>query len=46
MNIEGLGPAIVGQLLESNLVESPADLYELTISDCGFGPNARSRLII
>ena len=33
MNIEGLGPAIVGQLLESNLVESPADLYELTISD-------------
>lgn len=30
MNIDGLGPAIVGQLLESELIASPADLYTLT----------------
>ncbi|MGB9866462.1 MAG: NAD-dependent DNA ligase LigA [Bacillota bacterium] len=30
MNIEGLGPAIVDQLLGSNLVRDPGDLYSLT----------------
>ncbi len=30
MNIDGLGPAIVQQLLENHLISSPADLYTLT----------------
>lgn len=30
MDIDGLGPAIVNQLVESGLVESPPDLYQLT----------------
>lgn len=30
MNIDGLGPAIVQQLMDSKLVQSPADLYTLT----------------
>lgn len=30
MNIDGLGPAIVQQLLDNNLIHSPADLYTLT----------------
>lgn len=30
MNIDGLGPAIVQQLLDSGLIHSPADLYGLT----------------
>ena len=30
MDIDGLGSAIVEQLLERNLIHSPADLYELT----------------
>ena len=30
MNIDGLGPAIVQQLLDSGLIHSPADLYLLT----------------
>ncbi len=30
MNIDGLGPAIVQQLLDQKLIESPADLYALT----------------
>lgn len=33
MDIVGLGPAIVGQLLASQLVKSPADLYGLTVED-------------
>lgn len=31
MNIEGLGPAIVQQLLESHLIEDAADLYHLDV---------------
>ncbi len=30
MNIDGLGPAIVQQLMEADLIGSPADLYTLT----------------
>ena len=30
MDIEGLGPAIMAQLIDSGLVKSPADLYGLT----------------
>ena len=30
MDIEGLGPAIISQLVEAGLVEDPADLYSLT----------------
>ena len=30
MNIEGLGPAVIKQLIDSELIENPADLYELT----------------
>lgn len=30
MNIDGLGPAIVQQLLDEKLIETPADLYTLT----------------
>jgi len=33
MDIDGLGPAIIAQLLESKLVRSPADLYKLTVDD-------------
>ena len=33
MNIEGLGEAVVTQLVESGLVSSPADLYILNIQD-------------
>ncbi|MBO6301371.1 MAG: NAD-dependent DNA ligase LigA [Ruminiclostridium sp.] len=33
MNIEGLGEAVVKQLVESGLVSSPADLYILNIQD-------------
>jgi DNA ligase (NAD+) len=32
MNIDGLGDAIVAQLVEANLVQSPADLYSLTVA--------------
>lgn len=30
MDIEGLGPAVIDQLVDKGLVKSPADLYELT----------------
>lgn len=30
MNIDGLGPAVIQQLLENKLIASPADLYTLT----------------
>ncbi len=33
MDIEGLGPAVVHQLLDSQLIASPADLYYLTEED-------------
>ncbi len=33
MDIDGLGPAILEQLLENKLISSPADIYKLQISD-------------
>lgn len=33
MDIEGLGPAAVQQLVESNLIATPADLYSLNADD-------------
>ena len=33
MDIEGLGPAIISQLVEAELVETPADFYTLTRDD-------------
>lgn len=33
LDIDGLGPAIVTQLVDANLVESPADFYKLTRED-------------
>ena len=33
MDIDGLGPAVLEQLIASKLVKSPADLYSLTLSE-------------
>ena len=33
MDIDGLGPAVLNQLVENNLIKSPVDLYRLTKSD-------------
>lgn len=33
MNIEGLGEAIIEQLVDTKLIETPADLYRLTADD-------------
>lgn len=33
MDIEGVGPALLEQLVQRGLVDSPADLYQLTIAD-------------
>ncbi len=33
MDIDGLGPAIIDMLIKNDLVNSPADLYKLNISD-------------
>ena len=33
MDIEGLGPAVLEQLVANNLIKSPADLYKLTLDD-------------
>ena len=33
MDIDGLGPAVMNQLIESGLVKTPADLYDLTPAD-------------
>lgn len=33
MDIDGLGPAVLEQLVSNNLVKSPADLYRLTLED-------------
>ncbi len=36
MDIDGLGPAVLGQLIDRDMVHSPADLYYLTEEDfCG-----------
>jgi DNA ligase (NAD+) len=33
MDIDHVGPALIHQLVEANLVDSPADFYKLTVSD-------------
>lgn len=33
MDIDGLGPAVLEQLVNENLINSPADLYRLTLED-------------
>ena len=33
MNIDGLGPAVIGQLLEAGLISDIADLYTLSVDD-------------
>lgn len=33
MDIDGLGPAVMKQLVEAGLVSNPADLYDLTVQD-------------
>ena len=33
MDIDGLGPAVLNQLIESGLVKTAADLYDLTVPD-------------
>ena len=33
MDIDGLGPAVLEQLAQAELVKSPADLYKLTVED-------------
>ncbi|MCU4800578.1 NAD-dependent DNA ligase LigA [Halobacteria archaeon HArc-gm2] len=49
LDIEGLGEKIVEQLLDAGLVESPADLYELTVDDLvdleGWGTKSARNLI-
>ncbi len=49
MNIDGLGEAIIAQLLEQRLISTPADLYSLHPEDLlpldGFGPKAASNLL-
>lgn len=49
MDIEGLGPAIVGALLENHLVSSPADLFGLKAGDIsaleGMGERSAAKLL-
>lgn len=49
MNIDGLGERIVAALLEANLIEDAADLYELTAGDVevlpGFGKKSAENVI-
>jgi DNA ligase (NAD+) len=49
LDIEGLGEKAVEQLLEAGLVESPADLYEVTVDDLvaldGWGTKSARNLI-
>jgi DNA ligase (NAD+) len=33
MDIDGLGPAIIGQLVDAQLIKDPADLYQITVED-------------
>ena len=49
MDIEGLGPAIVGALLENRLISSPADLFGLKSGDIsaleGMGERSAAKLL-
>lgn len=49
MDIDGLGPAVIGKLLEQNLISTPADLYRLTpmelIALDKFGEKSASNLL-
>ena len=41
MDIDGLGPAVMNQLIESGLVKTAADLYGLRRGDCPARPHGR-----
>ena len=49
MDIEGLGPAVLKQLLDNNLIKSTLDLYSLTKEDLltleGFGDKSADNLL-
>ncbi|WP_225335616.1 NAD-dependent DNA ligase LigA [Halomicrobium urmianum] len=49
LDVEGLGEKAVEQLLEADLIESPADLYELTVDDLadleGWGETSARNLV-
>lgn len=49
MDIDGLGPAIVRQLIEAELVRTPADLYGLTVDQLvqldRIGPKSAANLV-
>ena len=49
MDIEGLGPAVVNQLMDHNLIRSIADLYNLTFDDLitleGFAEKSAKNLL-
>ena len=49
LDIEGLGEKVVEQLLDAGLVESPADLYELTVDELasleGWGETSATNLV-
>lgn len=49
MAIDGLGPAIISQLLEKGLVREPADLYRLTVEEVAglerMGPKSAANLV-
>ena len=49
MDIDGCGPAVIDQLLAADLIQSPADLYRLSIEDIEplerFGQRKASKLI-
>lgn len=49
MNIEGLGPAVVQQLIDAGLVENPADFYQLRYEQLikleRFGPKSAENLL-
>ncbi len=33
MNIEGMGPAVINQLIENNIISNPADIYDITFDE-------------
>ena len=49
MNIEGLGPAVIQQLIDAGLVENPADFYQLRYEQLikleRFGPKSAENLL-
>ncbi|MHB1455317.1 MAG: NAD-dependent DNA ligase LigA [Armatimonadota bacterium] len=49
MDIDGLGPAVIDQLVDRGMVKDPLDLYDLSITDFltldGFGEKSASNLV-